>query len=150
MENQKEEITIIIDKNLVDMLKEAVGGSQSSLSTLIQNILYRFPVYEDFDLLGRVTSITGIRIPILEKYYERSRRAIEFWRAILPTKPNAEIIQDQNGHYFAKFPKYEDYILLPETGHLMKDIEKGTENIENAIKTITNNMANYLMEQQNK
>ena len=136
MEDQKEEITIIIDKNLATMLKGATGGSQSSLSTLIQNVLYRFPMNKDFNLLGRIVNVTNTKIPILEEYYEQSRNAIEFWRVVLPIKSKAEVLQDQEGHYFAKFPRYDDCIPLPETGHLLKDIEEGTKNIERVIKVI--------------
>ena len=124
MEDQKEEITIVIDKSLVTALRKDADESYDSLSFLIQNVLYAFPMYKDFALLGRLANITGIRIPILEKYYEQSRKAIEFWRASLPTKPKADVLQDQEGHYFAKFPKHKDYIPLPETGHLIRILRK--------------------------
>ena len=147
MEDQEEEITIFMKKDLADMLKKATGGSQRSLSYLIQNVLYRFPMKKDFSLLGRIVNITNTKIPLLEEYYEQSRSAIDFWRVVLPIKPKAEILQDQEGHYFAKFPKYDDCIPLPETGHIMKDIEEGTKNIEKVVKVTSKERASKKYEE---
>lgn len=137
---RKESITITIDSDVMIALEKKAKAEKCSKSFIVNELLRqalktaKSPDYSD--IFSRVANVARISTSMVNKYYNRVTTAENFWCSVLPTKSGAVVMKDLGGKLFAKFKKCEDYIPLPETGHLIKDIEEGTKNIEEVIRTI--------------
>ena len=137
---EKVKITLSINQRLLANLKAIAKDKQCSISYICEKALKQYftalelPISEE--TLRKLSCITRLSLATITRYYKISETSKTFWELVLPSKSGATIMEDLKGHFYAKFKKREDYIPLPETGDLPKDIEEGVKNFQKAPRII--------------
>ena len=137
---EKVKMTLSIDQNKLANLRAIAKDKQCSISCICEKALKQYfaalelPISEE--TLLKLSCITRLTSASIIRYYKISETSKTFWDLVLPSKSGATIMEDLKGHFYAKFKKRVDYIPLPETGDLPKDIEEGVKNFQKAPRII--------------